>query len=201
MKRTISLSVLLLLLAATVQAMNPPQDAKNPNMFPFAKGSQWHFEANANGTTFNIVQEVTEFSKNGETTKAKLSANINGQDMNEEMSSDAKGIYRHSFNNINLDKPLTIFKYPIQNQKWSETVSMAGMEFEAKMEMKSPVDLTVGAGSYKKVIPVEINMSVQGQEINATNYYAEDVGIVKQEMSIAGTKVTSELKKYVKGDK
>ena len=67
--------------------------------------------------------------------------------------------------------------------------------------MKAAEDVTVAAGTYKKVIPVEIALTIQGQEILATNYYAENVGIIKQVADLAGTKITSELKKYTPGAK
>ena len=174
----------------------PLQGDKRPNMFPMAKGSQWEFELNVSGMTVSVVQEMTDVTKKGDQTHATLTTKANGQDIAEEMSVDDKGIYRHSFNNIKLDKPILSFKFPVQPQKWTETFKIQGMDVEVKMEMKAAEDVTVPAGNYKKVIPVEINMSIQGQDISATNYYAEGVGIIKQEASFAGTKISSALKKY-----
>lgn len=209
MKRNLTVVIVALLVTWVVSARDERptqqtlahQDAKTPNMFPLAKGTQWHTDVNVNGMTLSVVQEVTESSKQGNTTKGTITTKVNGQDINEELSIDEKGIYRHSLSNFKLDKPLLAFKYPIQPQKWTETIDIQGMSVDVKMEMKAAEDVTVAAGSYKKVIPVEINMSIQGQEINATNYFAEGVGIIKQEMSLGGTKITSELKKYVAGDK
>lgn len=177
------------------------QEAKKPVMFPLVKGGQWEFEVNVNGMTISVSQEMTDVSKKGDTTHATLTTKASGQDITEEISVDEKGIYRHSFNNIKLDKPMLAFKFPIQPQKWSESINVQGMDLDVKMEMKAAEDVTVAAGTYKKVIPVEIALTIQGQEIQATNYYAEGVGIIKQVADLAGTKFTSELKKYTPGAK
>lgn len=177
------------------------QDAKTPNMFPLVKGGLWEFEVNVNGMTISVQQEMTDVTKKGDTTHATLSTKANGQDITEEISVDEKGIYRHSFNNIKLDKPMLAFKFPVQPQKWSESINVQGMDLDVKLEMKAAEDVTVPAGTYKKVIPVEIALTIQGQEILATNYYAENVGIIKQVADLAGTKITSELKKHTPGAK
>ncbi|MFO0814736.1 MAG: hypothetical protein U0796_16075 [Gemmatales bacterium] len=197
-------TVIALLMTWVVSARDEQvvrQDAKIPNMFPLAKGTQWHSDVNVNGMTISLVQEVTESSKQGNVTKGTVTTKVNGQDINEELSIDEKGIYRHSVSSFKLDKPMLSFKYPIQVQKWTETINLQGMTIDVKLDMKAAEDITVAAGSYKKVIPVEISMNVQGQDIIATNYYAEGVGIIKQEMTVAGNKITAELKKYVPGDK
>jgi len=180
---------------------NVLQEEKKPNMFPMAKGAQWEFELNVNGMTLSVVQEMTDVTKKGDKTNATITTKASGQDITEEISVDDKGIYRHSFNNIKLDKPLLAFKYPVQPQKWTESINLQGMDIEVKMEMKAAEDVTVAAGSYKKVIPVEIALTIQGQEILATNYYADGVGIIKQKANLAGTEITSELKKYTPGGK
>ncbi|HQR06444.1 MAG TPA: hypothetical protein PLN21_06455 [Gemmatales bacterium] len=172
------------------------QGDKRPNMFPLAKGNQWEFEVNANGQTLSIIQEMTEVTTKGDQTLATITSKVNGMDITEEMSIDDKGIYRHAFNNIKLEKPMLVLKYPLAPQKWSDTIKLAGMEIEVKLEMKTPEDVNVPAGTYKKTTPVEIIMSVQGQEIVATNYYAEGAGIVKQDVNLAGNKFTSALKKF-----
>lgn len=204
MKRNMLVTVIALLMTWVVSARDEQvvrQDAKIPNMFPLAKGTQWHSDVNVNGMTISLVQEVTESSKQGNVTKGTVTTKVNGQDINEELSIDEKGIYRHSVSSFKLDKPMLSFKYPIQVQKWTETINLQGMTIDVKLDMKAAEDITVAAGSYKKVIPVEISMNVQGQDITATNYYAEGVGIIKQEMTVAGNKITAELKKYVPGDK
>lgn len=177
------------------------QDEKKPDMFPLVKGAQWEFELNINGMTISVQQEMTDVTKKGDQTNATITTKASGQDITEEISVDGKGIYRHSFNNIKLDKPLLVFKYPSQPQKWTENINIQGMDIEVKLELKPAEDVTVPAGQYKKVIPVDIALTIQGQEIQATNYYAEGVGIIKQVAVLAGTKITSELKKYTPGTK
>lgn len=207
MKRILSVCLLTLLGTCLVSARDERvtqptttvQDAKIPNMMPMAKGTQWHGEVNIGGMTIELVQEVTESSKQGNVTKGTITTKVNGQDVNEELSIDEKGIHRHNISGIKLDKPLLSFKFPIQPQKWSETLNIQGMEVTANMEMKAAEDVTVAAGSYKKVIPVVITMNIQGQDVVATNYYAEGVGIIKQNIDAGGQKITSELKKFVPG--
>lgn len=201
MKRIISCALLLCFcfgLSADDQRTAVLQGEKKPNMFPLIKGSQWEFDVNVNGMALSVAQEMTQVTKKGDQTTATLTTKVNGMDIEEELSIDDKGIHRHSFNNMKLDKPMLSFKYPVQPQKWTESVKVQGMDLDVKMEMKAAEDVTVPAGKYK-AIPVVIEVSVQGQEITATNYYAEGVGIIKQDANLAGTKFTSELKKYTPG--
>lgn len=207
MKRMMTATVVALLMTWVVSARDERvaqpttnvQDAKIPNMMPLTKGTQWHGEVNIGGMTIEVVQEVTESSKQGNVTKGTITTKVNGQEVNEELSIDEKGIHRHNISGIKLEKPFLSFKFPIQPQKWTETLNIQGMEVTAKMEMKAGEDVTVGAGSFKKVIPVEINMTINGQDVVATNYYAEGVGIIKQNVDAGGQKITSEIKKFVPG--
>ncbi|HMP16052.1 MAG TPA: hypothetical protein PKD72_03435 [Gemmatales bacterium] len=201
----IPILVLLAVVPATLAAIDAPmlrpaQD-KTPNLFPLIKGSTWEFEVTVNGMTMNLTQECVDVTKKDDGTHGTLTTNVNGQKIDEEISVNSKGIYRHSISTMQLDKPIHTVKYPVAPQKWTESIKLAGMDIDVSMEMKAAETVNVPAGNYKNVTPVIINMSIQGQEINATNYYAEGVGIIKQEMNVAGTKVVSELKKYTPGSK
>ena len=57
----------------------------------------------------------------------------------------------------------------------------------------------VAAGTYDKAVPVDMTISIGGQTIAATVWYAEGVGAVKQKVEVMGQTITLELKKFTAG--
>lgn len=177
-------------------------DKKGVNLYPLAKGTKWEMMVKVGENEVDATQEVTEVSepkKKGERAIATLATKVGGQDVTEEMSSDDKGVYRHSFQGQKLETPLLAVKYPVKaGTKWSEKIKIMDQEVDADFEMKDAEKLKVPAGEYS-AHPVVMTIKVAGQTVTATNWYADAVGLVKQEMEFGGMKVVMELKKFTAG--
>jgi len=176
------------------------QDAKRPNYYPLAKGSKWELQADFGGQKIDVTSEVTKAETKDGKTVGTTEVNFGGMTLTEETAVDDKGAYRHSFQGMKLDSPMTFLKYPVKTgDTWTEKTKAAGMEVEAKFTVKAPEKVTVPAGTYDKAVPVDMALSLGGQTINATIWYAEGVGSVKQKVEVMGQAITVELKKYTPG--
>ena len=173
------------------------------DLFPLAKGMKWEYEVNVNGLTKEIVQEVTAVTagKKGERAVATLTTKIESQTITEDMSTDDKAIYRHAFNGVALETPLIIVKYPFKAEsKWKESIKIANDEADAKFVTFKSEEIKVAAGKYT-AYPVLMEMETKGQKISSKNWYADGVGMVKQEVDFGGMMITMELKKFTKAKK
>jgi hypothetical protein len=202
MRRTLFAAAVVVWAAAGVIAQDK-KDVKAPNLYPLAKGTKWEYEVNANGQKLEASQEVTdvaEAKEKGKAAIATLSTTVGPQKLTEEMSADDKGVYRHSMQGQKLATPVTALKYPVkEGDKWDAKIALAGQEADATFETKKAEKVKVAAGEYTAT-PVEMNIKAMGQEIKATNWYADGVGIIKQEMALpGGITVTMELKKFTAG--
>lgn len=197
MFRLLTVPALVVLTTAALTA----QDKKPLNLYPLAKGTTWEYELNAGGQKLEAKQEVTEVAKaeEGKRAVSTIASDVAGQKLTEEMSSDDKGVYRHAMNGQKLEAPISAIKYPAKaGTKWTENIKIMGQEVEANFEQKEAEKVKVPAGEYT-AYPVEMVIKTMGQTINATNWYADGVGIVKQEMNLGALSVTMELKKFTAG--
>ena len=190
-------AVLFLALVPYVAA----QDDKKPNLYPLTEGNKWQYVVNVMGNNVDVVTEVTA----SKTTKGKTKATVtakgpDGKDIAEELTADEKGVYRSSISGVKTDRPLTIIKYPVKNgATWTEKLQINGMDATVVTEVGETEDVKVAAGKYKAT-PHEATIKIAGQEVKATSWYADGVGIVKQKMSFGGIDATMELKKFTKGE-
>ena len=202
MTRTLLAAALVLFTAACGFAQDKKEekkdDKKAANLQPLAKGTKWEFTVKVGDKEMDGIQEVTEVSepKKGERAIATIATSVGGQKLSEEMSADEKGVYRHAMQGQKLETPIAAIKYPAKaGTKWSEKLKMMGQEVEADFEMKKEEKVKVAAGEYTAV-PVEMTIKAGGQTITATNWYADGVGLVKQEMDLGAFKMSMELKKF-----
>lgn len=197
MRRTLFAAVLVVLTAAGVTAQDK-KDVKAPNLYPLAKGTKWEYEVNVAGQKIEASQEVTEVgeAKKGERAVATIATKMAGQNLTEEMSADDKGVYRHAMQGQKLETPIFAIKYPAKaGSKWNEKLKVMGQEVDASFEMKDAEKVKTPAGEYD-AFPVAMVIKVGGQTVTATNWYADGVGIVKQEMDAGMFKMEMSLKKF-----
>ena len=191
----------VLLCTLCVRAEDKP--AAKLDLFPLAKGMKWEYEVSVAGQTKDVEQEVTKVTagKKGERSIATLTTKIEAQTITEDMSTDDKAIYRHAFNGMALETPLAIVKYPFKaGSDWKETIKINKEEAEAKFVTFKSEEVKVAAGKYT-AYPVLMEMETMGQKVSSKNWYADGVGMVKQEVNFGGTVITMELKKFTKGKK
>ncbi len=195
------LSGLAILVVATWAGAEDKKDEKKLDLFPLTLGTKWEYVVAANGQDKDVIQEVTKVTpgKKGERDIITLTTKVDEQTIVEEISTDEKAVFRHSFQTMKLETPLTILKYPYKaGATWKETIKIAKEEAEASFETFKAEEVKVAAGKYS-AYPVNMEMETMGQKVTSKNWYADGVGMIKQEVSFPGIKVTMELKKFTKG--
>jgi len=193
--------LLALFVAIPWVAAEDKKDEKKLDLFPLAKGTKWEYVVSVNGEDKDVIQEVTKIApgKTGERDIVTVESKVAEQTITEEISADDKAVYRHAMQGMKLDSPLPIVKYPYTaGATWKSAIKIATDEAEAKFDAGKPEEVKVAAGKFT-AYPIVMEMDVMGKKVVSKNWYADGVGIVKQDVDFAGTKVVMELKKFTKG--
>lgn len=195
MPRTL-LAVVLIPLSAGF-AQEKKGDKPPPIFFPLAKGTKWEYVLKgAEGVSW--VHEVTDVSepKKGERAVVTLTSTIFDQKrVVGKYSADATAVYEHTRGSTELDAPLLMLKLPVKaGNKWTEKFKYVG-DVTADYEVKEAVELKLPAGKYT-AYPVVQSISTELGKSTVTNWYADGVGMVKQEIKAFGKPDVIELKAF-----
>jgi hypothetical protein len=197
--RSVFFTGLLLALPAIGFADEP----KTLNVQPLTLGTKWEYETSSMGQKITSTLEVTAVAeaKDKAPAIATLSGKYSGQNIAEELSADAKGVYKHAGRGQVYAPALTIFKYPVKaGTKWIESQKIGNDTVEITFEQKEAEKVRVAAGEYV-AYPVEMTVNSIGQKMTSVTWYADGVGVVKVEMEQGSLKITQELKKFTPGKK
>lgn len=187
------LSLLVLVAAPTVDGQE--KAATKVDYLPLKVGNSWTYKVEFGGQNLSISQKVSKIEKKNNQDVASIDSDFGGQMITEQTSSTDKGVFRYSFQGINVDPPIQALKLPAKKgETWDAKFSIMGQDLTAKMKTEGEEDVTVPAGKYKAVI-VAMDMEIMGQMISAKSWFAPNVGIVKQTFNFAGNNGTSELEK------
>ena len=103
-------------------------------------------------------------------------------------------VYRHSFNGIKIATPFTAIKLPAKSgTRLKDEIKILNEEANVESEQEETVE--VGEAKYK-AFPVKSIIEAKGQKIVSTMWYADGVGMVKQEMDFGGVSAKMKLVKF-----
>ena len=198
------LPLFALLVAAPGLTAEDRKDETKLDLFPLALGTKWEYVITVNGENKELLQEIIKVApgKKGERDIVTVESKVAGQTITEEVSADEKAVYRHSMQGMKLDKPLPFIRYPFTaGGQWKSAIKIVTddgtSEADAAFDAGKPEEVKVAAGKYT-AYPIILEMEVAGKKVISKNWYADGVGIVKQDVDLAGTKVKMELKKFTK---
>lgn len=195
MIRPLSAALLVALVPLAARAGQDDEDAK-PDYYPLVKGNKWVYVATVGDQKLEATTEVTAVTKKKGKLVATLTTKAGDKEAEEELTADAKGVYRSSFAGMKPSRPLTIIKYPLKSgDTWTEKLEVGGMEVNVESEVGEPANLKVPAGKFK-TMPVTATISVGGQELKSISWYADKVGMVKQKVTVGDIDIVIELKKF-----
>jgi hypothetical protein len=165
--------------------------------YPLAVGTTWTYKAG--GNTFQM--KVTRHEKVGGVMCARIEQIAGKKVMAfEHVGVTAETISRYSLDGKEIKPPVTFFKLPPQKDAtWKVESKVDGQTIKGSFKMAEPVEVKVPAGTYKAWRSVGTDLEINGIKTNVTYYLAEGVGMVKQELDIAGSKIVIELEKYEAG--
>jgi hypothetical protein len=191
----IGLAALAFLALATLPltAQDTLQDAE---YYPLKVGTSWDYLVQ--GKMINV--RVARHEKYNGVLCAVLESGVDGKVVaTEHVSSGKDGVYRHSSGGFQSDPPTRILPSPFKKgEKW-HVKSKVGPEVLDADYTTGEEEVTVPAGKFKAVTTKTSKFKSAGMDVEATIWYAKDVGMVKTVMSIGGNNVVLELSKFTPG--
>jgi hypothetical protein len=190
----VCLALLVLGLAAPSFASDPPK----PNFYPLIKGTKWEYRLLMDDKEFPCVCEITDHESKGGRSSARMEAKLpNSITLTEELSSDKNGVYRTAILGAKLLQPVQIVKYPVKAlDTWKERVKLDVAEGTLAVTIRdAEAVIDVPAGRFTTLV-VESVVEMNGERVVACIWYAQGVGIVKQETNYGARMVTMELRKF-----
>lgn len=182
------------LLAGTAFAQDKPKLEKKTSYFPLDEGSSWTYTVQ--GKT--VVTKVVGFEKVGEDVCAKLETR-NGKDLvaTEYFTVKDDGVYRCQFADKKVTPPVAILKLPVKNNDtWKFKSKVGDQETEGGFTVGESKGLKIGKMTYDAITVTSKDLKIDNQPVTTTYYFADKVGLVKQVVDIAGSKVELELEKF-----
>lgn len=185
-------------LAAVLSAAEQPPALPTPNYYPLIKGTRWEYRVSDEETEIAVTCEVKEVEKKDGRTHARVEATFpNAVSLGEELSHDAEGVYRDAYVGVKLSQPFPIIKYPVKPaDQWKQKVKLGDLEGTASISIRNTrAAVDVPAGKFT-CLAVESVVESRGDKVAATIWYADGIGIVKQETTSGGRTMRMELKSF-----
>ena len=174
----------------------PAQDAPlTTPYFPLAVGSKWSYRCGENRFQLKVVK----FEKVGTTNCARVELFVNNKsEAFEHIAVTKDGVVRFSFDNKKAEPPILFLKLPIKDKEtWKVESKVDGHPLKGSFTSGTEADVKVPARTYEKTVTVTgTDLEANGVKLSLKYYFAENVGMVKQVIDIAGQKIVIELEKY-----
>jgi hypothetical protein len=176
-----------------------PQAAQDTGAkyYPIKVGNTWTYTFRLGDQSFPMVSKIAGEDNSGDLKLYRLEGETNGQQSAvEHLQVTDKGVFRHKYNNVDVDPPFQVLRFPMKDgDSWSMDNTIAGQSLSSKIKV-SKEDVTVPAGKYK-AFKVTVDTDVGGQKLHSTQWFAPDVGLVKQSVTLPdGRMGTMELDKF-----
>jgi hypothetical protein len=194
-----SITLLLAVGTATLFGQAPAAvKGKQADYYPLRVGNKWHYQLDVNGKAINMVGHIAKTETVNGVSMARFEGSVDGKTVTatEHLSSSDKGVFRHRYNGQEMDPPLTLMKYPIkEGETWTTQTKVSGQELKIETTVGKWEEVEVPAGKFK-AIPVLIVTKEAGNTISAKYWFAANVGVVMQDMDVAGLKINMKLAKF-----
>ena len=162
--------------------------------FPVAVGSKWSYKCGE--THFQL--KVVKFEKVGATDCARVELFVNDKSQAAEHIAVTKdGVLRFSFDGKKAEPPIPFLEIPVKAGKtWKVESKVDGQPLKGSFTSGEEPNVKVPAGTYKTATVTGTDLEANGVKLTLKYYFAENVGMVKQVIDIAGQKIVIELEKY-----
>jgi hypothetical protein len=206
MKKLIVASIVFFFLALgslnAAEEILPKSDETSALYYPLKLGHQWDYDVNSEGRQGAVSSKVAKVETIDNEELYRLDALVGGQVVTtEHMRHDKRGLYRCRLNGAEFDPPILLLKNsPSPGDSWEAKTVTGGQTYTVKCEVGEEVEVTVPAGKYK-ALQLKVSLVVNGATILSDYWLAENIGVVKQHLSIAGQETTMSLSKFTEGEK
>jgi hypothetical protein len=193
--------IIALVLICFVSTSSFAADPAKPNYYPLAKGTKWEYRLTLDERDCDITCEIMETQIRYGMTHARMEAQLpNSVSLAEVLSTDAKGVYRNAIVGAKLVQPIHIIKYPVKARDvWKDKIRLGENDGNLNITVKDiAAAIEVPAGKFT-TLSIESIVEMSGEKVVACIWYADGVGIVKQETTSGSKVMLMELKKFTAG--
>jgi hypothetical protein len=167
--------------------------------FPLKVGDSWDYRMGDTKFTLKVAKFEEVDKQNCARVEMTVGGKLHSYDL---IAVKPDGVYRYVTDGNKADPPVCFLKLPPKkDETWKVESSVAGMGKLTGTFKSGEVDeLKVGDKKYEKLITVSgDDLVAGGQKISVTYYFAKDVGMVKQTLSVNGQQAVIELEKFEAG--
>jgi hypothetical protein len=170
--------------------------------YPLKPGTQWHYRVTSDDKQVGtVVSRVAKIETIDGQPLARLETVVMGNVVNSEhVQANARGVFRHRVNGIEVEPPLCILRFPIKfDDTWESECKMGEMKFKGAHRVgRKEIEIEVPAGKFK-VVPVYFEARIEGVDVTTTYYFAHGKGMIRQVAEINGSKLQLDLEKLEPG--
>ena len=200
MKLRLANFVLLPILFCLVSVVAGQEPTKESSYYPLKVGNKWTYRFTS-GSSGKVDVRVTKLEKVGDVMCALLEAKA-GSDATpttEHVAVQADGVYRYTSEGHKIEPPLRFLKLPPKSgDRWDVDSKSAGETVKGTFTL-GEADVTVPKGKFKAVTSDTKDMTVGGNKMEQTWWFAAEVGMVKQVYKFADKEVVLELESFEPG--
>lgn len=114
----------------------------------------------------------------------------------EHVSATKSGLFRHSFEGKEAKPAIEFLKLPPKSgETWKVESKIDDQPLKGSFKTGEE-EVKVPAGSYKTVSVTGTDLEANGVKLTLKYNFADKVGMVRQQLDVAGQKVAIELEKY-----
>ena len=174
---------------------------KTPDYYPLKVGTKWHYQLDiGKGQKFTVVYQIAKVEDYKGKPLAVMEESVNGEvQATEHVGVEPGGVFKYRTKGVEVSPPVCLLKYPVkEGLSWETETKIGGQQHTVSGREGGMEEIQVPAGKYR-AISTKIDSTVDGKKISTTYWFAPDVGVVKQSMSIPGQTFSMELVKFEPG--
>jgi len=196
MRNLSSAGLALPLLLVLGTAARTADKAPETPYFPLKVGDSWDYRMGDTKFTLKVAKFEEVDKQNCARVEMTVGGKLHSYDL---LAVKADGVYRYVTDGNKAEPPVCFLKLPPKkDETWKVESSVAGMgKLTGTFKSGEVEEVKVGDKKYEKVVTVSSDdMMAGGQKISVTYYFAKDVGMVKQTLSVNGQQAVIELEKF-----
>jgi hypothetical protein len=194
-----SLLLLSLILASSAFVRGAEDKTLTTPWYPLVVGNTWTYRVGENRFSLKVtkLEKLGTTGKTGGTNCARLELIVNGRSLSfEHLAVTADSLVRYDFQGKEVNPPIPFLKLPPKKgATWTVESKIDGQVLKGSFTAGEE-EVKVGAGKFKTATVTSKDLEVNGVKIALKYYFAQDVGMVKQEIDYAGVKAIVELEKF-----
>jgi len=188
-------------LLAVVGGFGWSQEVLQSTYFPLGVGNEWHYRSGKEQVIMRVdghevIEVLDEKDKPMKIQAAVVELRSGNRKVIERYAVAADGVYRVSSAGHQINPPLRFLKLPSKDgDSWIVNSESEGVPLKGMFTMGSE-DIVVPAGKFQTSVASTKNFQIGAETTTITYWFAENVGMVKQQVKVGNFDRVLELVTY-----